>query len=282
MSEPNPEAKTYWEEHYGERERIWSGRVNVQLAAVVGELPVGRALDLGCGEGGDAVWLAERGWNVVAVDVSETALVRAAGEAEARGVLDRIDFQRHDLSDSFPGRNVRPRVCAVPALHRPTRASGHPAQGRGRRRTGWAAGRRRPRRPAAVLEEGAARPSVPQPRGSARRVGSSCGGVGPGTRRRHRKGRHRPRWRAIHLAGQSDGDAPQDLSPGGLSRRAADLVLIPALVVGNRASTTSFSTPCPGWWTDRCRSSRSGGRTSRSPVRCWSRRGSSPPPSRPR
>ena len=55
MSEPNPEAKTYWEEHYGERERIWSGRVNVQLAAVVGELPVGRALDLGCGEGGDAV-----------------------------------------------------------------------------------------------------------------------------------------------------------------------------------------------------------------------------------
>jgi SAM-dependent methyltransferase len=102
MSEPNPEAKTYWEEHYGERERIWSGRVNVQLAAVVGELPVGRALDLGCGEGGDAVWLAERGWNVVAVDVSETALVRATGEAEARGVLDRIDFQRHDLSDTFP------------------------------------------------------------------------------------------------------------------------------------------------------------------------------------
>ena len=102
MSEPNPEAKTYWEEHYGERERIWSGRVNVQLAAVVGELPAGRALDLGCGEGGDAVWLAERGWSVVAVDVSETALARAAGEAEARGVLDRIDFQRHDLSDSFP------------------------------------------------------------------------------------------------------------------------------------------------------------------------------------
>lgn len=96
------DAKTYWEEHYGAREGIWSGQVNVQLAAVVGDRPSGRALDLGCGEGGDAVWLAERGWDVVAVDVSDTALARAAGEANARGVLDRIDFQQHDLSDSFP------------------------------------------------------------------------------------------------------------------------------------------------------------------------------------
>jgi SAM-dependent methyltransferase len=95
-------AQEYWEEHYGERDRIWSGRVNVQLAAVVAELAPGRALDLGCGEGGDAVWLAEQGWHVVAVDVSETALARAGAEARARGVLDRIDFQHHDLSDSFP------------------------------------------------------------------------------------------------------------------------------------------------------------------------------------
>ncbi|MDT5110495.1 MAG: hypothetical protein QOE20_2385, partial [Mycobacterium sp.] len=55
-------AQEYWEQHYGERERIWSGRVNVQLAAVAAELTPGRALDLGCGEGGDAVWLAEQGW----------------------------------------------------------------------------------------------------------------------------------------------------------------------------------------------------------------------------
>jgi SAM-dependent methyltransferase len=95
-------AQEYWEQHYEERERIWSGRVNAQFAAVAAELTPGRALDLGCGEGGDAVWLAEQGWHVVAVDVSETALARAAKEAEARGVLDRIDFQHHDLSDSFP------------------------------------------------------------------------------------------------------------------------------------------------------------------------------------
>lgn len=100
--ESDRSAQEYWEEHYGERERIWSGRVNVQLAAVVADIPPGRALDLGCGEGGDAVWLAERGWQVVAVDVSETALGRASAEAKRRGVLDRIDFQHHDLSDSFP------------------------------------------------------------------------------------------------------------------------------------------------------------------------------------
>jgi SAM-dependent methyltransferase len=96
------EAKTYWEAHYGERERIWSGRVNVAFAEVVAGLTPGRVLDLGCGEGGDAVWLAEHGWQVKAVDVSETALARAAAEAKHRGVLDRIDFEQHDLSDSFP------------------------------------------------------------------------------------------------------------------------------------------------------------------------------------
>ncbi len=73
-----------------------------QFAEVVAELTPGRVLDLGCGEGGDAVWLAEHGWQVTAVDVSETALARAAAEAKPRGVLDRIDFEQHDLSDSFP------------------------------------------------------------------------------------------------------------------------------------------------------------------------------------
>jgi SAM-dependent methyltransferase len=96
------DTQTHWEEHYGERERVWSGRVNARLGEVAAELPPGRALDLGCGEGADAVWLAERGWDVVAVDISETALGRAAGEARSRGVADRIAFVQHDLSDSFP------------------------------------------------------------------------------------------------------------------------------------------------------------------------------------
>jgi SAM-dependent methyltransferase len=96
------QRKAQWEEHYGERERVWSGRVNVQFADVVADLAPGRALDLGCGEGGDAVWLAERGWHVVAVDISDTALGRAREAADSRGVADRIEFVQLDLSDSFP------------------------------------------------------------------------------------------------------------------------------------------------------------------------------------
>jgi SAM-dependent methyltransferase len=102
MPDPGGEAREFWEQHYGERHRVWSGRVNARLAEVVESLPPGRALDLGCGEGADALWLAERGWHVVAVDISQTALDRAAMDARVRDLLDRIDFQRHDLSDSFP------------------------------------------------------------------------------------------------------------------------------------------------------------------------------------
>lgn len=91
-----------WEERYAEKPRVWSGRVNTRLSEVAPQLSGGRALDLGCGEGGDAMWLAERGWDVVAVDVSTTALERAKADAEARGVLSRIDFQQHDLTRTFP------------------------------------------------------------------------------------------------------------------------------------------------------------------------------------
>jgi SAM-dependent methyltransferase len=96
------EAQEAWEEHYGEKERVWSGRVNVRLAEVVQQMTPGRALDLGCGEGVDALWLAQHGWHVTAVDISQTALERAAADAAARNLGDRIDFQRHDLTKSLP------------------------------------------------------------------------------------------------------------------------------------------------------------------------------------
>lgn len=102
MPDSTEDVQKHWDDRYAEKDRIWSGRVNGQLPAVVEPLQPGRALDLGCGEGGDAVWLAEHGWRVLAVDVSETALSRATAEAERRGVVDRIEFQQHDLSDSFP------------------------------------------------------------------------------------------------------------------------------------------------------------------------------------
>jgi len=101
MPEP-PDAHTAWEEHYTAKSQVWSGRVNVQLAANAGDLAGGRALDLGCGEGADAIWLAERGWTVVAVDVSTTALSRARAAAESRGMAARIDFQQRDLTAGLP------------------------------------------------------------------------------------------------------------------------------------------------------------------------------------
>jgi 2-polyprenyl-3-methyl-5-hydroxy-6-metoxy-1,4-benzoquinol methylase len=96
------EAERFWEGHYHRRERVWSGRPNPVLVEVVGGLRPGTALDLGCGEGGDAIWLARQGWRVTAVDVSATALDRAAADAATAGIADRIDLRQHDLALAFP------------------------------------------------------------------------------------------------------------------------------------------------------------------------------------
>ena len=105
MHAESDDAHAVWEEHYTAKPQVWSGRVNVQLAEIAGQLNGNRALDLGCGEGADAIWLAERGWIVVAVDVSTTALDRARAAAESRGMTERIDFQQHDLTSGFPPGN---------------------------------------------------------------------------------------------------------------------------------------------------------------------------------
>jgi thioredoxin reductase/SAM-dependent methyltransferase len=96
------DAEGFWETFYQRTGRVWSGKPNPVLVDLASTLPPGRALDLGCGEGADAIWLAGLGWQVTAVDVSDTALRRAANEAAAAGVADRIDFQRHDLASTFP------------------------------------------------------------------------------------------------------------------------------------------------------------------------------------
>lgn len=95
---PPPTPLAYWQDRYTDTGPIWSGQVNATMADVARRLPVGRALDLGCGEGGDAVWLAEQGWQVTGVDISETAVARGAEGAKERGVADRIDWIAHDLS----------------------------------------------------------------------------------------------------------------------------------------------------------------------------------------
>ncbi|MGM0930092.1 MAG: class I SAM-dependent methyltransferase [Actinomycetota bacterium] len=104
-SSPGPaaDARTFWDARYGERPRIWSGAVNQVLADTAPGLTPGRALDLGCGEGGDSVWLAERGWQVTGVDVSATAMERARALSESRGLgAEQISWQQIDLSADFP------------------------------------------------------------------------------------------------------------------------------------------------------------------------------------
>ncbi|MDX3683197.1 MULTISPECIES: class I SAM-dependent methyltransferase [unclassified Streptomyces] len=91
-----------WDDRYRESDRIWSGNPNVVLVSEVEDLKPGRALDLGCGEGADAVWLARTGWQVTATDISRVALERAAVHAAEAGVADRVDWQWHDLGVSFP------------------------------------------------------------------------------------------------------------------------------------------------------------------------------------
>jgi SAM-dependent methyltransferase len=75
-----------WDARYSEHEDArWSGRPNGRLVVEVADLAPSRALDVGCGEGADAIWLARRGWTVSAIDVSEVAVGRARAAAELAG-----------------------------------------------------------------------------------------------------------------------------------------------------------------------------------------------------
>jgi SAM-dependent methyltransferase len=92
-------TQEFWDERYRGREPVWSGRPNSQLVAHAGTLTPGRALDVGCGEGADAIWLAERGWTVTAADVSPVGLTRAAAHAAEKGpaIAARIEWLQVDL-----------------------------------------------------------------------------------------------------------------------------------------------------------------------------------------
>lgn len=89
-----------WDARYGGRELLWSAEPNGFLASHVAGLSPGRALDLACGEGRNAVWLAERGWQVVGVDYSAVALAKARRLAESRGV--KISWVEADLLNYQP------------------------------------------------------------------------------------------------------------------------------------------------------------------------------------
>ncbi|HEY4008187.1 MAG TPA: methyltransferase domain-containing protein [Pseudonocardia sp.] len=108
----------FWDERYGSADRIWSGNPNPQLVAEAGGLAPGRALDAGCGEGADAHWLARRGWQVTAVDVSVVALERGAAHAQP-DFADRITWQQADLAGWVPPQESYDLVSAQ-FMHFPT------------------------------------------------------------------------------------------------------------------------------------------------------------------
>lgn len=91
----------YWEERYRAHGAA-GARPNPQLVAEVADLAPGAALDAGCGEGTDAVWLAGRGWQVTAVDIAPTALDRGRERAATVGVADRIEWVAADLTAWTP------------------------------------------------------------------------------------------------------------------------------------------------------------------------------------
>ncbi|MEV0191295.1 class I SAM-dependent methyltransferase [Kitasatospora purpeofusca] len=108
------ESGAFWERHYAGLDAQWGTSPNAVLAELVtGLAPApGTALDLGCGHGGDALWLAGRGWDVTAVDVARTALDRVAAGARAAGVAERVHPVRHDLALTFPDGRFD-LVCAT-------------------------------------------------------------------------------------------------------------------------------------------------------------------------
>jgi 2-polyprenyl-3-methyl-5-hydroxy-6-metoxy-1,4-benzoquinol methylase len=116
------QAQVFWEDFYRERP-VWSGRPNALLVREVEALPPGTALDLGCAEGADAVWLAQRGWRVTGADAAPSALRRAAAHAAEAGVT--VDWECHDLSRTFP-EGLFDLVCAQ-YLHTPDEVPGERA-----------------------------------------------------------------------------------------------------------------------------------------------------------
>lgn len=89
-----------WDHRYSGPERAWSGNPNGTLVHEVTDLPPGRALDVGAGEGADAMWLADHGWKVTATDISGAAIARIRAEVEHRRLP--VELLHRDANDPDP------------------------------------------------------------------------------------------------------------------------------------------------------------------------------------
>jgi SAM-dependent methyltransferase len=105
-----------WDARYSEHDGArWSGRPNGRLVAEIADLTPGRALDVGCGEGADAIWLARRGWTVTAIDISDVAISRAREAAKLASTA--VEWVCGDaLQAPFPARSFDLVSMQYPAL----------------------------------------------------------------------------------------------------------------------------------------------------------------------
>ena len=110
------EQAAEWDTRYSDRDGgMWSGRPNGRLVAEVTHLAPGRALDIGCGEGADAIWLAQRGWTVTAIDISEVAICRAREASHPAGAS--VEWICGDaLQTPLPARSFDLVSMQYPAL----------------------------------------------------------------------------------------------------------------------------------------------------------------------
>ncbi|MEV4423031.1 class I SAM-dependent methyltransferase [Patulibacter sp. NPDC049589] len=99
---PADDPREFWESHYERQRERFRGNPNALALDHLDDLAPGTALELGSGQGADAIWLARRGWTVLAVDLSENALRLAAERADAAGVADRVRWRQHDLGAGVP------------------------------------------------------------------------------------------------------------------------------------------------------------------------------------
>ncbi len=114
-------GQAFWDERYSSKPAIWSGKPNPQLVQQVTGLAPGTALDVGSGEGADAIWLAESGWLVTGVDISQVALDRAAAQAETLGVAGRIVWLHEDITAWQPAQ-ARYDLVSAQFMHLPAPA----------------------------------------------------------------------------------------------------------------------------------------------------------------
>lgn len=124
MTDVGMSDEQVWEERYRSKRAVWSGRPNPVLVTEAADLAPGAALDAGCGEGADALWLAQRGWQVTAVDLSRTALQRAADAAAtlSTDVAGRVRWLHADLTTTAPAEErydlVTAQYMQLPAVLR--------------------------------------------------------------------------------------------------------------------------------------------------------------------